>query len=263
MKCKVCSGESLPLGKARILSKYDVGYFRCSSCGFVQTEAPYWLKESYTEAIASSDVGLIRRNLELARMLKVMLPLVTDPAGRFIDYGGGNGMLVRMMRDEGFDFRWHDAHSDNQFAEGFGAEPGSTYELLTAFEVLEHLEDPRGGLQEMLEFSDRVLISTYLLPEPCPLPGEWWYYGLDHGQHIALFSRASLEKLAAGAGARLYSNGTNLHLVARRPVSQHLFRLANWKTAQTLLAPFFRRKSLLQDDFSHSIRQSTRKAAKP
>lgn len=263
MKCKICARHSSPLGRAQILGKYDIAYYRCGSCGFVQTEEPYWLQESYAEAIAASDIGLIRRNQETARLLRVLLPLTADPDGRFLDYGGGNGMLVRMMRDEGFDFRWQDAYSKNQFAAGFEAEPGSRYEMVTAFEVIEHLEDPRAGLADMLNRADRVLLGTWLLPEPCPKPGDWWYYGLDHGQHISFQSRASLQKLAADAGAALYSNGTNLHLLSRRPVSDGRFRLATRKFTAALLAPFLRRRSLLQDDFARSVEQRAGKTDEP
>ena len=263
MKCKVCSRDSLPLGQARILGRHDVRYFRCASCGFVQTEKPYWLEESYADDINRTDVGLVRRNIELANTLKVLLPLISDADKSFLDYGGGYGLLVRLMRDEGYDFYWQDAHCENLFAQDFAAERGRKYELLTAFEVIEHLEDPRAGLTEMLGYADMVLLGTYLLPEPCPRPGDWWYYGLDHGQHIAFQSRASLLALAAGAGAQLCSNGMNLHLVSRRPVSERRFRLATRKFTAALLAPFLRRRTLLQDDFSHSIRQLTRKAGQP
>lgn len=261
MECRVCASASQPLARARILFKHDIEYFRCPDCGFVQTERPYWLKESYAEAINRSDIGVVRRSMDLGRTLRVLLPLLCDPAGTFVDYGGGYGMLVRMMRDEGFDFRWYDAYCENLFAQDFEAERKGGYEMLTAFEVFEHLESPRDGLREMLAFSDVILLSTYLLPEPCPLPDEWWYYGLDHGQHISLYSRAALERLAADAGARLYSNGMNMHLISRRPVSDFRFRLALHKRA-ALLAPLFRRPSLLQRDFSHSIEQLSRKAAK-
>jgi hypothetical protein len=262
MECNVCSGDSRPLATARILGKYDIGYFRCADCGFVQTEKPYWLAESYSEAINRTDVGLVRRNIEFSRLLRVMIPLLADPAKAFLDYGGGYGMLVRLMRDLGFDFRWQDAHCQNLFAQDFEAKPGAKYEMLTAFEVIEHLEDPRAGLNDMLALSDMVLLGTYLLPEPCPRPGDWWYYGLDHGQHISLQSRASLQALAEGAGARLYSNGMHLHLISRRPVSPRRFRFA-LRNSTRLLAPLFKRKTLLQDDFAYSIEKLSRQAAKP
>lgn len=263
MNCGVCALESAPFARARILGRHDVQYFRCAACGFVQTEKPYWLAEAYSAAIARTDVGLVRRNVEQSKLLRALIPLIAEPPGRFLDYGGGYGMLVRLMRDAGFDFRWEDAHCENLFAQDFAAGPDDRFEMVTAFEVLEHLEDPRAGLADMLRRSDSVLLGTYLLPEPCPLPADWWYYGLDQGQHIGLHTRRSLERLAAGAGARLYSNGINLHLLSRRPVAGWRFRLATHKLAAALLRTFFARPSLLQDDFSHSIRQSTRETSKP
>jgi hypothetical protein len=191
-------------------------------------------------------------------MLRVLLPLLADPGGRFVDYGGGYGLLVRLMRDAGFDYRWLDENAENLFAPGFEAKRGDRYELLSAFEVFEHLEDPRAGLRDMLALSDRVLFSTHLLPEPCPRPGEWWYYGLDHGQHISFYTAASLEALAAGAGAHFHTNGINIHMIARERVSDRRFRFAVGRKA-ALLAPLFRRPSLLQDDFNASLKNPTRK----
>jgi glycosyltransferase involved in cell wall biosynthesis len=50
-KCKVCGSNSPYFASAKILQKYDVKYYQCHSCGFVQTEEPYWLNEAYTDAI--------------------------------------------------------------------------------------------------------------------------------------------------------------------------------------------------------------------
>jgi len=256
-QCRICSAESLPFSTARILARYDIAYFRCAACGFVQTEKPYWLKEAYADAITHTDIGVVRRNIDLSRLLRVLLPLIVDPGKSFLDYGGGYGMLVRLMRDEGFDFHWHDAYCQNLFAKDFVAERGRKYELLTAFEVFEHLEHPWDELRTMLEYSDTILLTTMILPEPCPHPDEWWYYGLDHGQHISFHTVASLHKLAAGSGANLYSNGAHTHLITRRPISARRFGFALRKSARWL-APLFRRKSLLEDDFANSVARAAR-----
>ena len=59
MKCKICGSEASSFDSARILRKYDVDYFECPYCGFIQTEEPYWLTEAYSSAITSSDIGLV------------------------------------------------------------------------------------------------------------------------------------------------------------------------------------------------------------
>ncbi len=48
----------------------------------------------------------------------------------------------------------------------------------------------------MLNFSDNILFTTYLVPNSNPKPNEWWYYGPDHGQHVSLFTEKSLNLLA-------------------------------------------------------------------
>ena len=68
MKCKICSSESKYFAAAKLLNKYDVKYFECSNCGFIQTETPYWLKDAYSEGITSSDIGLASRNIQIARL---------------------------------------------------------------------------------------------------------------------------------------------------------------------------------------------------
>ena len=67
MECKICESESHKFAKASVLGRYEVDYFQCSNCGFVQTEDPYWLEEAYSDAIASSDVGLVFRNTMLSQ----------------------------------------------------------------------------------------------------------------------------------------------------------------------------------------------------
>src|ERR1039458_28938 len=52
MSCKICSAPVDNWAHAEVLHKYQVSYFMCSVCGFVNTERPYWLNEAYSEPIA-------------------------------------------------------------------------------------------------------------------------------------------------------------------------------------------------------------------
>jgi hypothetical protein len=62
MQCNICNSASLPFAKGIVLGKYDIQYYLCGHCGFIQTESPYWLDEAYLSPIATSDIGLIGRN---------------------------------------------------------------------------------------------------------------------------------------------------------------------------------------------------------
>ena len=69
------------------------------------------------------------------------------------------------------------------------------YELVTAFEVFEHLAEPAKTVAQLLSISDSILFSTEPLPIPAPPIADWWYYGPEHGQHIAFFTRVALQSL--------------------------------------------------------------------
>ncbi len=69
-----------------------------------------------------------------------------------------------------------------------------------------------------------LLISTELLPEPIPGPGEWWYYMFDHGQHISFYTVRTLNEIARRFGLNLYTY-KNVHLFTEKVISPFFFRL--------------------------------------
>ena len=249
--CKICGCISLPFGSASLIEKYEILYYQCSTCGFVQTESPYWLDEVYTEAINDSDIGLVGRNLTQLQITHALLALFFQGDGTFVDYGGGYGLFVRLMRDKGFDFYRYDTYCENLFAKGFDAAmpPVASYELLTAFEVFEHLVDPLPEIEKMLHFSRTVFFSTELLPQTNPKPGEWWYYGLEHGQHVSLYTRRSLEIVADKLGLTYYTNGTSLHLLTEKKLNSRLFSFISHYKVAVIVNLFHKRASLLAMDY--------------
>jgi Methyltransferase domain len=232
-RCVICHSTRCQFATATILGRHDITYYRCEGCGLVQTEEPYWLAEAYSDAIGASDIGLVGRNLRFADTTRAMINLLFDPAGRFVDYGGGYGLLVRLMRDRGFDFYRDDPMCENIFARGFDRADGGPYELVTAYEVLEHMSEPLTDVGHMLQLSDNVLFSTLLIPQPPPRPEEWWYYALDGGQHVSLYTRRALAALADRLGVYVSSSHANdIHLLTKSR------RAARW------FGPFSRLKSV-------------------
>jgi len=204
--CKICKTPSQEIFKAKILSKYDVSYFYCNSCGFLQTEEPYWLEESYKASITTSDTGGLLRSLALAETCSLLIYFIFDKNARYLDFAGGYGIFTRRMRDIGFDFYWQDRYTPNLLAKGFEyTEDVGPVELVTSFESFEHFSDPIGEIEAMLSLSRNILFTTELLSYPVPQPKEWHYYGLHHGQHISFFSDRTLRFIADIYGLKLYS----------------------------------------------------------
>jgi hypothetical protein len=251
MLCKICGCSSSAGFRALVLNKYDVQYYSCNNCGFIQTESPYWLEEAYSSVIARSDIGLIGRNVKFSNFCSAVIPLFFNAKSAFLDYGGGNGMFVRMMRDKGFEFYWRDKYAINQFAEGFDAPQEKKYSLTTAFEVFEHLTDPLEIIREMFRYSDTLLFSTRLLPSWEITPDNWWYFTLDTGQHISLYSKESLELIAKKFNVHLSSNGISLHILSPRIIPSIILKFLSFppfaESASSLLN--IGRKTLLDDDY--------------
>lgn len=252
-ECLICRSSSESFAKATILGKYDIEYFRCRDCHFVQTEEPYWLDEAYSEAIVSSDVGLISRNERFARISDRVLRFIYPTAIRCVDYGGGYGMFTRMMRDRGHHFLHRDPFCRNLFASGWEAEASSDgFDLLTAFEVFEHFTDPHKDLQILDATAEHWLVSTEPTPVPTPLPDQWWYYVLDGGQHTCLWSTRALQSVASHYGRHLTSY-RGIHLFSKSRTNALLTSLVLRDRYGRVLDLFRRRRSLLADDFEKAI----------
>jgi len=226
-RCPLCNSERQQVFNTVLLKRHAVDYYYCNSCGLLQTETPWWLEEAYTEAIADADTGLIARNQGIARKLAALLYCCFDRQGHYIDSAGGYGMLTRLMRDIGFDFYWHDDYCRNLFARGFEADKLSgAVSAVTAFEVLEHVQDPLQFLSHCLQenTASTIIFSTELFRGDPPAPSDWWYYTPDTGQHISFYQRRTLEMLASKLSLRLYSH-RNLHILTERRINTALFRL--------------------------------------
>ncbi len=231
MNCKICEAESFYSGSAKVLNKYDVSYFQCTNCRFVQTEDPYWLEEAYASPIAYSDAGLVFRNYMLSRIVSNIIAKLFNPEANFLDCGGGYGLFVRLMRDINYKFFWQDKYCENIFAQGFEAnlQNAENYEVVTSFEVFEHFVNPIAEISEILKYSKNILFSTELLPDSDPTPEEWWYYAPHEGQHISFYTPKSLSILAERLGLNLYSNGSSLHLLTKSNIQEALFeRLSHY-----------------------------------
>ena len=166
-------------------------------------------------------------------------------------------MSTRMMRDLGHSFEHFDPYCENLFARGFELQDDHEhYDLLTAFEVWEHMAQPQTDIKRMDALADHWLVSTMLVPDPPPKPGEWWYYALEGGQHVALWSQRSLQAIASQYGRHLVTSKRGIHLFSKTKVNVAMTSYILRGRGGALLDRTRRRKSLLQSDYQLALKAS-------
>ena len=128
------------------------------------------------------------------------------------------------MRDIGLDYYWDDKYTKNIFSTFFKFENDIIVEAITVFEAFEHFNNPIEEIEKILMISKNIFFSTEILPKPIPKPEEWWYYGLEHGQHISFYSSKTLDYISNKFDLYYY-NIKNLHIFSKNKLNIFFLKL--------------------------------------
>jgi len=215
---KTCTLEKYPLG----LSFIPVAYRKCERCAFIFTSfadrftGEQWKRFIYNEDYIHADPEYLEvRPRHNARELAAFL------AGKkkstlALDYGGGNGLTSRLMRQRGWAYDSYDPFGQVEME----ADRKGRYNVCSALEVFEHTPDPVASLQELLDLcsSDRLIVFIGTSVHDGMVSNanrlSWWYAAPRNG-HISLFSRESLRVLAARYGLAYASFSRGTHVFTR------------------------------------------------
>lgn len=159
-----------------------------------------------------------------------------------------------MMRDKGYNFYWYDKYAKDIFNPSFidVSAVNSHYDLITAFEVFEHLENPYEEIKDACNNADTLIFSTAIIPEGLKCVKDWWYFSPESGQHIMFHTFKSLSILAKQFNMHYISLG-NFHIYTRKSIDPNAFvRYLNNPSVSN------DRKSLLQNDYGRVL-ESLRK----
>jgi hypothetical protein len=193
-QCRLCFGATKKVFAKKILKKHVVDYFVCSNCGSMQTEKPYWLKEAYEPANDIYDTGQVVRSLMNAAFLMAMHRALDFRDGKVLDYGGGSGLTVRLLRDVGINAWAYDLHGVPRLAAGFQSEDLSDCKMINLCEVAEHFDEPARYIEKIFSADPGVtVIQTVLFDQP---DENWYYLGIEHGQHVFFYSVKALDLIA-------------------------------------------------------------------
>ncbi len=150
------------------------------------------MQEAYQTNLSILDTGAAQRNLaNLAATYSVSRLLHLNDV---VDFGGGDGLLCRLLRDYGVNCFVGDKYASASYARAFITPNFSRPGIILAFEVLEHFEHPRDDLKALFESNPHaILASTEIYSGQGP---DWWYFAPQTGQHLFFYSEKSLHMIA-------------------------------------------------------------------
>lgn len=199
--CRLCGEATDYIFSKTILGRYDVRYYACKECGSQQTDYPFWLDESYAIPGLTIDVGAAPRSIKNWLAAKVFLDLLEIPlSAKGMDFGSGPGLFASLMRSIGRDFQTFDAFAQPLFSSYSSLESidDVTPDVITAFEVFEHLPDPKVTLDDLMSRGAPIFIfTTWPVDDQ---PEDWLYYLPDCGQHVFFYSVKGLENIGRAHG---------------------------------------------------------------
>jgi SAM-dependent methyltransferase len=212
-QCPLCgTGRMAPLFR-----KHQTDYWQCSDCRFrfgtpavnpnlVRTLGDY--EDAYLQYLAPDPSD----GANLHALCQWMEGFARLQGRRLLDVGAGSGKLVRYLRSRGVDahgiepstalyerFLAGDPAFTYAMLDQFNASAARPFEIVTAFDVIEHVADPAAFLREIgaaLEPGGVVFVSTPDVESPAArLLGRWWHF--YHPSHLSYFTPHTLARAAA------------------------------------------------------------------
>jgi hypothetical protein len=204
VQCRFCENPTFYKFCITGLNEINISYFECTKCKSLQTEYPYWIDSAYAVNISIYDTGAAQRNLNNLSAVYVISKILN--VKNIIDFGGGDGLLCRLLRDVNINCFSQDAYSTPIYSQGFTDPDFLCPDLVTAFEVVEHLVNPKIDLDEIfLKNSEVVLITTETYGRN---DKEWWYLCPESGQHIFFYSNECLDLISKKYKYNIYRLGS-------------------------------------------------------
>lgn len=240
MNCYICNQTNFITRKGQVRDAPAMKPLQCNNCGLVTLGTTQHVPDGFYERSGMHD-GVKPPSMEewlkdsewddqrRFEMMKAMLPNV-----KLLDFGcGAAGFLYRAqslaaeVRGLELEARvkkhWlgkiNIVSSVDDLVE-------SSFDLITAFHVVEHLSDPRAmlsSLAKLLQPSGRMIVEVpnsedaLLSLYDCNAFQRFTYWS----QHLFLFNSTTLEILARQAGLKVVA----IHHYQRYPLSNHLYWL--------------------------------------
>lgn len=195
-----------------------IAYYRCTACEFAFTDAfDAWTPADFEAHIYNHEYPLFDPNYATVRprnTADLVRQLARNPATRILDYGSGNGLTARLLREMGYSqvVEYDPFHGNPVKPERGG------FDLVICIEVAEHSPAPLelfADLGSYVADSGVVLLSTKDMSE---VNGRWtddWYVAPRNG-HVSFYTQRTLKLLGNSLGRDYMRIDSFRHLLVPR-----------------------------------------------
>jgi 2-polyprenyl-3-methyl-5-hydroxy-6-metoxy-1,4-benzoquinol methylase len=222
MKCNNCGNDSsVPFAQVECLTtKHPLSVVRCPKCQLVfldprpdKTLGLKYFDDAYSSGKGFEKMAYYRDVAAIEERNNSRFEIVKGlqaPNKKILDFGSGQGHFVKIAKDNGWTaFGIEQSTSGREAAkQNLGVELNENlksvrerdFSVITLWDVIEHLEDPRATLQQL---SNYLHPTGYFIIETSNInslnflvnPQRWAYWNVDH---LYYYSNYTLDTLLLG-----------------------------------------------------------------